>query len=70
MTFVEKGVEVQEACWVVGGTILSFELGIIVLVLFDVYVNLLHVRLPVNRHVIQESNDESPLKERQYCEIS
>lgn len=67
---VEKGIEVQEACWIVRRTILSLELSIIVFVLFDVYIDLLHVRLPVNRDIIQESNDDGPLEERQYSEVA
>lgn len=67
---IEECVEVEEACRVVSSPILSLEFGIIILLLFDVYVNLLHIWSPIHRDIIDESDDNHPLKERQYRKVA
>ena len=62
---IEECVEVEEACRVVGSPILSLEFGIIILLLLDMYVDLLHIRSPIHRDIIDESDDNHALKERQ-----
>jgi hypothetical protein len=67
---IEESVEVQETRRVVGSPILSFEFCIIILLLFDMYVDLFHIRSPIHRYIRDECDDNHALKERQDSKVA